>query len=107
MDFSCKKGTQNEAEIDAKIIQSRFWVARGAADVDFDYFLVAFGEILVLVDFSSVAQNRQNQEKPGHVAPGRGRTGHGGRSFPVVPWPWLPVYIRDGFLHVSPQGETQ
>ena len=38
-----KKGLQNEAEIDAKIIQSGFWPAMGPADVDFDYFLVAFG----------------------------------------------------------------
>ena len=47
-----KKGLQNEAEIDAKIIQSRFWAARGAAHVDFDYFLGGFLRSPIFDEFS-------------------------------------------------------
>ena len=38
-------------KIDAKIIEDRFWAARGAADVDFDYFLVVFGKCDFLYAF--------------------------------------------------------
>ena len=36
------KRIQNEAEIDAEIRKNRFWAARGATDVDFDYFWEGF-----------------------------------------------------------------
>ena len=60
-----KKGLQNEAEIDAKIIQSRFWAARGAADVDFDYFLVAFLRSQIFDEFSIGEKSAQNQGNGG------------------------------------------
>ena len=59
-----KKDTQNEAEIDAKIVESRFWAARGAADVDFDYFLVAFLRSQIFDDFSigeKLAKHQKNE----------------------------------------------
>ena len=37
-----KTGGQNEAKIDAKIIEDRFWAARGATHVDLEYFLEVF-----------------------------------------------------------------
>ena len=37
-----KTGGQKEAKIDAKIIEDRFWVARGATHVDLEYFLEVF-----------------------------------------------------------------
>ena len=47
-----QNGFRNEAEIDAEIIQSRFWAARGAADVDFDYFLGGFLRSPIFDEFS-------------------------------------------------------
>ena len=60
-----KNGLQNEAEIDAEIIQSRFWVARGAADVDFDYFLGAFLRSQIFDDFSIGEKSAKNRENGG------------------------------------------
>ena len=37
-----KKGSQNDAKIDAKIIKKRFWAAKGAANVDLEYFWAVF-----------------------------------------------------------------
>ena len=37
-----EKEGQNEAKIDAKIIEDRFWAARGATHVDLEYFLEVF-----------------------------------------------------------------
>ena len=37
-----KTGGQKEAKIDAKIIEERFWAARGATHVDLEYFLEVF-----------------------------------------------------------------
>ena len=37
-----KTGGQNEAKIDAKIIEDRVWAARGATHVDLEYFLEMF-----------------------------------------------------------------
>ena len=60
-----QNGLQNEAEIDAEIIQSRFWAARGAADVDFDYFLVAFLRSQIFDDFSIGEKSAKNRENGG------------------------------------------
>ena len=51
---------QNEAEIDAEIIQSRFWAARGAADVDFDYFLGGFLRSPIFDEFSIGKKSAKN-----------------------------------------------
>ena len=40
-----ENGSQNEAKIDAEIQENRFWVAGGAANVDLEHFLVAFGRV--------------------------------------------------------------
>ncbi len=37
-----KTGGQNEAKIDDKIIEDRFWAARGVTHVDLEYFLEVF-----------------------------------------------------------------
>ena len=84
-----KNGLQNEAEIDAEIVQSRFWVARGAADVDFDCFLVVFLRSQIFDDFSigeKSAKNRENggpgrerRYPPGFFGRVGGRGGGGGR----------------------------
>ena len=37
-----KKGSQNDVKIDAKIIKNRFWAAKGATNVDLEYFLAVF-----------------------------------------------------------------
>ena len=37
-----QNGSQNDAKIDAKIIKNRFWAAKGATDVDLEYFLAVF-----------------------------------------------------------------
>ena len=55
-----KNGLQNEAEIDAEIIQSRFWAARGAADIDFDYFLGGFLRSPIFDEFSIGKKSAKN-----------------------------------------------
>ena len=55
------QNVQNEAEIDAEIMQSRFWAARGAADVDFDYFSVAFLRSPIFYEFSIGKKSAKNQ----------------------------------------------
>ena len=55
-----QNGFQNEAEIDAEIIQSRFWAARGAADVDFDYFLGGFLRSPIFDEFSIGKKSAKN-----------------------------------------------
>ena len=42
IEFLMKKGSQNDAKIDAKIIKNRIWAAKGATNVDLEYFLVVF-----------------------------------------------------------------
>ena len=37
-----KNGSQNDAKIDAEIIKNRFWAAKGATNVDLEYFLAVF-----------------------------------------------------------------
>ena len=59
--------SQNDAKIDAKMIQSWFWVASGAADVDLEHFLVVFGILSISDDFYGLqksAKNRKNRAKP-------------------------------------------
>ena len=56
-----KNGLQNEAEIDAEIIQSRFWTARGAADVDFDYFLGGSLRSPIFDEFSIGKKSAKNR----------------------------------------------
>jgi len=46
-----ENGSQNEAKIDAEIEVFRFWVAGGAANVDLEHFLVAFGRVRNSNDF--------------------------------------------------------
>ena len=37
-----KNGSQNDAKIYAKIIKNQFWAAKGATNVDLEYFLAVF-----------------------------------------------------------------
>ena len=46
-----KNDSQNETEIDAEIMQNRFWAAKGEADVDLEYFLAVFGKNWNYCDF--------------------------------------------------------
>ena len=39
-----ENGSQNDANIDAKIIKNQFLAAKALANVDLEYFLAAFGK---------------------------------------------------------------
>ena len=61
-----KKGSQNDAKIDAKIIKKWFWAAKGAANVDLEYSWVVFWKIWIFDDFRVLqksAKNRTNADK--------------------------------------------
>ena len=61
-DFLMKKGCQNEAKIDTRIIRNRFWAAKGAKHVDFDSFWVVFWGMRFFNDFWAVQKTTKNDK---------------------------------------------
>ena len=70
-----KNDPKNDPKIDAKIQQSRFWVARGAADVDFDCFWSRSGKRDFFMIFESctklskVMKNEHGERQGGGTPP--------------------------------------
>ena len=48
--FFFENGSQNDANIDAKIIENQFWAAKALANVDLEYFLAKLGKIHFVYD---------------------------------------------------------
>ena len=61
-DFLMKKGCQNEAKIDTRIIRNRFWAAKGAKHVDFDSFWEVFWGMRFFSDFWGMQKSIKNDK---------------------------------------------
>ena len=61
-EFLMKKGCQNDAKIDTRIIRNRFWAAKGAKHVDFDSFWEVFWGMRFVNDFWGVQKSTKNHK---------------------------------------------
>ena len=57
-----KNGGQNGSKIDAKIIKTRLWVAKGSPGTDCDCFLGGFWRSLIFDEFSIGKKTPKNQK---------------------------------------------
>ena len=57
-----KKGSKNDLKIDAKIIKTRDWTAKGRPDVDFDYFLGGLGTMSKMLNFWIGQKSTKNRK---------------------------------------------
>ena len=54
-----KNGTPNDSQIDAQSDRNRFWAAKGAPNVDLEYFWKGFGGKLFFHDFLKRAKSHK------------------------------------------------